>query len=175
MELQRRTAELYMRHAFGQMLDVADRLGDERVNDRPFGDAEAAALPTAGAGARASESDRWPKTNAVAALIIHSCAVTEFWIGHVALGRPTDRDRESEFSSTATLAELRALVDETLTQLSEDLAAMDEGRTQTDRTGRQFLEGGDESDGAIVLHVLEELYQHLGHMELAADALAVRG
>ena len=31
------------------------------------------------------------------------------------------------------------------------------------------------SDGAIVLHVLEELYQHLGHMELAADAFAVRG
>ena len=52
---------------------------------------------------------------------------------------------------------------------------MDEGRVQADRTGRQFLEGGDESDGAIVLHVLEELYQHLGHMELAADALAVRG
>jgi uncharacterized damage-inducible protein DinB len=175
MELQRGTAELYLHHAFGQMLDVADRLGDERVNDRPLGAAKAPALPTAGAGARASESDRLPKTNAVAALIIHSCAVTEFWIGHVALGRPTDRDRESEFSSTATLAELRALVDQTLTQVSEDLAAMDEGRTQTDRTGRQFLEVRDESDGAIVLHVLEELYQHLGHMELAADALAVRG
>jgi len=153
MELQRRTAELYMRHAFGQMLGVADRLGDERVNDRPLGHA----------------------TNAVAALIIHSCAVTEFWIGHVALGRPTDRDRESEFSSTATVAQLHALVDETLAQVSEDLAAMDEGRVQADRTGRQFLEGGDGSDGAIVLHVLEELYQHLGHMELAADALAVRG
>jgi uncharacterized damage-inducible protein DinB len=175
MELQPQTAELYMRHAFRQMLDVADRLGDERVNDRPLSSAEAAALPTAGARARAGESDRWPETNAVAALIIHSCAVTEFWIGHVALGRPTDRDRESEFSSTATVAELRALVDETLAQVSEDLAAMDEGRTQADRTGRQFLEGGDESDGAIVLHVLEELYQHLGHMELAADALAVRG
>src|SRR6266545_3979742 len=62
MELQRGTAELYMRHAFRQMLDVADRLGDTRVNDRPLGPAEAAALPTAGAGARASESDRWPKT-----------------------------------------------------------------------------------------------------------------
>jgi uncharacterized damage-inducible protein DinB len=157
MELQRRTAELYMRHAFGQMLHVADRLGDERVNDRPLG-----------------ESDGLPKTNAVAALVIHSCAVTEFWIGHVALGRPSDRDRESEFSSTATVAQLHALVDETLAQAGEDLAAMDEGRTQPDRTGRQFLEGGDESDGAIVLHVLEELYQHLGHMELAADALAVR-
>jgi hypothetical protein len=59
--------------------------------------------------------------------------------------------------------------------VNEDLAAIHEGRTQADRTGRQFLEGGDESDGAIVIHVLEELYQHLGHMELAADALTIRG
>jgi hypothetical protein len=153
MELERGTAELYMRHAFEQMLDVADRLGDTRVNDRPLG------------------SD----TNAVAALIIHSRAVAEFWIGHVALGRPSDRDRQSEFSTTATVAELHALVDETLAQLSEDLAAIDAGKAQPDRTGRQFLDGGDDSDGAIVLHVLRELYQHLGHMELAADALAVRG
>jgi uncharacterized damage-inducible protein DinB len=153
MELERGTAELYMRHAFGQMLDVADRLGDTLVNDRPLG----------------------PDTNAVAALIIHSCAVTEFWIGHVALGRPSVRDREAEFSSAATVPELQALVASTVSQVSEDLAAIDEGRTQADRTGRQFLEGGDESDGAIVVHVMEELYQHLGHMELAADALAVRG
>jgi uncharacterized damage-inducible protein DinB len=153
VDLERGTAELYMRHAFGQMLDVADRLGDGRVNDRPLG----------------------ADTNAVAALVIHCCAVTEFWIGHVALGRPTTRDRESEFSSTATVAELHTLVEATLAQVSEDLTAIDEGRTQPDRTGRQFLEGGDQSDGAIVLHVLEELYQHLGHVELAADALKIRG
>ena len=153
MELERGTTELYMRHAFGQMLAVADRLGDDRVNDRPLG------------------SD----TNAVAALVVHCCAVTEFWIGHVALGRPTSRDRESEFSATATVAELHAMVDATLARVAEDLVAIDEGRVQPDRTGRQFLEGGDESDGAIVLHVLEELYQHLGHMELSADALTVRG
>ena len=153
MELERGTAELYMRHAFAQMLDVADRLGDTRVNDRPLG----------------------PDTNAVAALVVHCCAVTEFWIGHVALGRPTSRDRESEFSTSATVADLHAMVESTLAQVAEDLAAIDEGRVQADRTGRQFLEGGDESDGAIVVHVMEELYQHLGHMELAADALAVRG
>ena len=153
MELERGTAELYMRHAFGQMLDVADRVGDDRVNDRPLG----------------------PDTNAVAALIVHCCAVTEFWIGHVGLGRPTSRDREAEFSTTATVGELHAMVASTLTQVAEDLAAVDEGRVQLDRTGRHFLEGGDETDGAIVLHVVEELYQHLGHMELAADALAIRG
>ena len=152
MELEQGTADLYLRHAFGQMLGVADRLGDDRVNDRPHG------------------SD----TNAVAALIVHCCAVTEFWIGHVTLGRPTSRDRESEFSATATVADLHATVEATLAQLADDLAAIDEGRVQPDRTGRQFLEGGDESDGAIVLHVLEELYQHLGHMELAADALTIR-
>jgi Protein of unknown function (DUF664) len=153
MELERGTAELYARHAFTQMLDVADRLGDEHVNDRPPG----------------------PDTNAVAALVIHCCGVAEFWIGHVALGRPSQRNREAEFSSTATVAELRAKVDATLMQLGEDLAAIDEGRVHPDRTGRQFLKDGDESDGAIVLHVLEELYQHLGHMELAADALMIRG
>jgi uncharacterized damage-inducible protein DinB len=152
MELERVTAELYLRHAFGQMLGVADRLGDARVNDRPLG----------------------PDTNAVAALIVHCCAVTEFWIGHVALGRPTFRNREAEFSTTATVSDLHVMVDATLAQAAEDLAAIDEGWVQPDRTGRQFLEGGDESDGAIVLHVLEELYQHLGHMELAADVLAIR-
>jgi uncharacterized damage-inducible protein DinB len=152
VDLERGTAELYMRHAFRQMLEVAERLGDDRVNERPLG----------------------PETNAVAALVVHCCEVTEFWIGHVALGRPSDRDRESEFSSTATVSELHAMVEKRLVQVGEDLAAIDEGRTQSDRAGRQFLEGGDESDGAIVLHVLEELYQHLGHMELAADALTIR-
>lgn len=155
MELERGTAELYIRHAFRQMLDVADRLGDDKVNDRPL--------------------ERSPDRNAVAALIVHCCGVVEFWIGHVALGRPSHRDRESEFSTTASVAELHALVDKTLVRVSGDLAAIDAGRTQPDRTGRQFLEGGDGSDGAIVLRVLEELYQHLGHMEITADALAVRG
>ena len=28
-----------------------------------------------------------------------------------------------------------------------------------------------ETDASLVVHVLEELFQHLGHCELAADAL----
>lgn len=35
----------------------------------------------------------------------------------------------------------------------------------------EFMPGTDRSDGALVLHVLEELFQHLGHMEVTADAL----
>jgi Protein of unknown function (DUF664) len=157
MELAPATAELYIRHAFSQMRGVADRLGDGLVNTRPVAH----------------------QTNAVAALIVHCCAVTEFWIGHVALGRPSRRDREAEFSTTATVGELHAMVDATLAQVDKDLAAIESGKTQPDRTGRQFLLEGDEgaalTDSAIVLHVLEELYQHLGHMEIAADALTIRG
>jgi Protein of unknown function (DUF664) len=153
MELAPATAELYIRHAFSQMLGVADRLGDGLVNTRPLG----------------------TQTNAVAPLIVHCCGVTEYWIGHVALGRPSRRDREAEFSTTATVGELHAMVDATLAQVGEDLAAIESGKTQPDRTGRQFLLGGDESDSAIVLHVLEELFQHLGHVEIAADALTIRG
>jgi hypothetical protein len=154
MELQRATAERYIRHAFTQMLEVAGRLGDERVNQRPLG----------------------PRTNAVAALIIHCCGVAEFWLGHVGLGRTTERDRESEFDKTATVAELHAIVDATLVQTSEDLDHIMGGTgPDTNRAGRVFLLDGDESDGSLVLHVIEELFQHLGHMEIAADALRPDG
>jgi uncharacterized damage-inducible protein DinB len=150
MELEAGTAQRYLRHALTQMLTVADRLGDELVNERPVG----------------------PETNAVAALVTHCCAVTEFWLGHVGLGRVSHRDRASEFSSTATVAELHALVHATVRQASDDLELIAAGKTQTDRAGWQFLgEAGDETDAALVLHVVEELYQHVGHMELAADAL----
>ncbi|MGQ0802864.1 MAG: mycothiol transferase [Actinomycetota bacterium] len=150
MDLERGTAELYIRHGFTQMLDVADRLGDAKVNERPLG----------------------PQTNAVAALIIHCCGVTEYWLGHVGLGRESERERESEFSATATVAELHALVEATLVQLGEDLDGIMGGTApDTNRAGRVFLLDADESDGSLVLHVIEELFQHLGHAELAADAL----
>ena len=150
MELERATAERYLRHAFTQMLEVADRLGDEKVNERPLG----------------------AQTNAVAALIIHCCGVTEFWLGHVGLGRESERERDSEFDATATVAELHDLVDATLRQLHDDLDRIMGGTAlDTNREGRVFLLDGDESDGSLVLHVIEELFQHLGHAELAADAL----
>ena len=128
MELERGTAERYLRHAFTQMLEVADRLGDEKVNQRPLG----------------------PQTNAVAALIIHCCGVTEFWLGHVGSGRASERERESEFDATATVAELHELVGTTLRQLSDDLDRIMGGTApDTNRAGRVFLLDGDESDGSL--------------------------
>lgn len=151
MELSQQTAERYVRHAFVQMLAVADRLGDELLDERPHG----------------------PGTNSVAALIVHCCSLTPWWLGHVALGDPTDRQRDAEFHATAELADLHALVAETLELLPVLLARLEAG-DGVDEGGRAFLHDGDASDASVVVHVLEELYQHLGHMELTADALLTR-
>jgi len=153
VELTPATASGYVRLAFDRMLAVADRLGDDRVNVRPIG----------------------ADTNSVAALVVHCCGVSEFWLGHVGLGRESHRERATEFSSTATVAELHALVDVAVRQLDADLLALDAGAAESAYAeGRQFLKVDPASDASLALHVIEELFQHLGHAELAADALLAR-
>jgi uncharacterized damage-inducible protein DinB len=150
MDLEVGTVDTYIRLAAGQMVGVADRLGDQLVNRRPPG----------------------PATNSVAALITHCCGVSEFWLGCVGLGRATTRDRDAEFTATATVAELHVAVDAMLEQIAADVRALDAGgASDRYRDLRETLEDADPSDAALVLHVIEELYQHLGQMELTADAL----
>jgi hypothetical protein len=151
MDLDPDTARAYVAHALAQMLRVADRLGDDLVNRQPLG----------------------PDTNAVAPLIVHCCGVAEFWLGHVALGRPTSRDRDAEFTARATVAELHDLVAGTRAQIGADIGALAAGTGIVDHPGAHDLPGGGRTAAGVYLHLLEELYQHLGHMELAADALLI--
>jgi hypothetical protein len=137
----------YARQALEAMLGAADRVDDDDLDVRPFGS----------------------ETNSISALVVHSCAVCEFWLGHVGLGRPSDRDRDGEFGTLADRSELAALVAGTADQIDADLASL------ADHTGRpsemrSFL-AGDEGDLSLVVHVLEELHQHLGHIDVTADAL----
>ncbi len=153
MDLAPGTAETYVRLAFSQMLAAVDRLGDPLVNERPFG----------------------PETNSVAALITHCCGVSEFWLGCVGLGRRSTRVRDSEFTATATVADLHALIAATQHQVTADIRSLDAGEASpANHAVRKTLEDADESDAALVLHLLEELYQHLGHMQLTVDALEAR-
>jgi len=141
-------AAQYLRHAFDQVLAVADALGDERLDDRPAG----------------------PRTNAVGALVLHCCAVSEFWLGHVALGRPSARDRAAEFARTATAQECHKAVAAALAQAESDLERIQAGEGAP-HPERRLLPGGGGTDAAVLMHVLEELYQHLGQMELTRDVL----
>ena len=149
MELSPSTVAVYTGQALAGMRRALDRFDDESVNRRPHG----------------------PDTNSAAALITHACAAGVFWFEHVGLGRPTLRDRDSEFHATASVAELYALLDATQHALATLAVELDAGPTATDHELRAFLPGDDRSDGAIVVHALEELFQHLGHLELTADAV----
>ena len=153
MQLTPGTVETYVHLAFTQMLVAVDHLGDPLVNERPFG----------------------PETNSVAVLVTHCCGVTEFWLGCVGLGRATTRNRDSEFTATATVAELHEMIESAERQAVSDVRRLDAGEASpTNHAVRETLEDGDVSDGALVLHLLEELYQHLGHMQLTVDALGAR-
>jgi hypothetical protein len=135
------------------MAKVLDRLDDDTVNERP-GD--------------------WG-TNSVAGLIVHCCELAPSWFAMPGLGRDSDRDREAEFATQATVAELRARIDAAVVQtcaLAHELVA---GPTVPDHPFRAFMPGTDRSDGALVIHVFEELFQHLGHLEVTADALSSDG
>lgn len=149
MELGPATIRHYLDHVFGGIGRVLDRLDDDTINRRP---------------------DGWG-TNSVAGLVVHCCELAPSWFETPGLGRDSVRDREAEFEASATIDELRARIDATVDHchgLVDEFAA---GPTATDHEFRAFLPGGDHSDAALVLHVFEELFQHLGHMEVTADAL----
>ena len=150
MDLTAETTCLYLRHAFRGMDKVLDRLDDETVNQKPAG---------------------WG-TNSVAGLVVHCCELAPSWFEMPGLGRDSDRDRDAEFAATATISELRERIAAAAERACELAVEFDRGPTAVDHPFRDFMPGTDRTDGALVLHVLEELFQHLGHMEVTADALA---
>lgn len=149
MELGAQTVRHYLAHAFDGMNKVLERLDDATVNARP---------------------DGWG-TNSVAGLIVHCCELTTSWFETPGLGRESVRDRDAEFETTATVAELKERISTTVRRAHELAQEFETGPTATDHEFRAFLPGGDHSDAALVIHVFEELFQHLGHMEVTADAL----
>lgn len=151
MDLGGASIKHYLRVAFAGMNRVLDRLDDNSVNVRP---------PDWG-------------TNSVAGLIVHCCELAPSWFETAGLGRDGDRDRDGEFAATASIAELRNRIEVALVRLDPIVDDFVTGPTAGDHELRVFLPGDDRSDPALVLHVFEELFQHLGHMEVTADAVCV--
>lgn len=152
MQLTAEATCLYLRHAFAGMDKVLDRLDDDNVNQKPEG---------------------WG-TNSVAGLVVHCCELAPSWFEMPGLGRDSMRDREAEFAAQATVAELRERIATAADRSCALAVEFDAGPTASDHPFRDFMPGDDRTDGALVLHVLEELFQHLGHMEVTADAVEVK-
>lgn len=134
----------------GEMLHIAEDLGDDLVNVAPDLD----------------------ESNSAYALITHCIGVTDWWIGKQIAGRDVVRDRDAEFQAAGTIDTLTAAVADIKSRLGKDL----EGRDLDDRiTDPDRYPDHDPArrwtKRAAVLHTLEELAQHHGHLDLTRDLL----
>lgn len=138
--------------AFDRMMRRAVALGP-RVSDRPYLEG----------------------SNSVYSLVTHCVGVTEWWFGHVVLGRASQRDRDAEFDATGTVSELQTMVNQFRSSLPELVRQV--ARTAQPESGHlDSLTAEDRAwpwtTASVVLHVIEELFQHAGHVDITADLLA---
>jgi len=138
------------------MLAIVEELGDDMAN----------AVPDL------------PGANSPYALVFHCCGMAEWWVGHAILGRDVPRDRDAEFIATGSIDELRDRVAGVAAQLRRDLPPIDPAAPLT--VPAAAARGGysgtpiEATAGGALLHVLEELAQHHGHLEITRDLLLSR-
>jgi hypothetical protein len=141
----------YVDRAVDQMAAIVTELGDDLANRKP---------ELAG-------------SNSPYAILRHCLGVMEFWGGQVVAGREITRDRDAEFRAHGPGAGLTAATADAKRQFRADAATAEFAAPP--RSGTHHSKGPDEleftSQGHALLHVLEEVTQHLGQMELTRDVL----
>jgi hypothetical protein len=103
---------------------------------------------------------------------IHCLGVLEYWGGATVAEHPVQRDRAAEFTASGEVAGLLRRTDVARRRLREDIVGLD----AADRPANVRWDPEDPvpytgTKGAVLLHILEELFQHLDQMELTRDAL----
>ena len=81
------------------------------------------------------------------------------------------RDRDAEFTATGTVAEALALVEATRARLHDDARAASPREQPANPATRNDGSTDDATQGDVLLHVYEELAQHLGQLEVTRDVL----
>ena len=136
--------------ALDEMVRILRQLGDETANRRP---------DLSGA-------------NSPFAILTHCLGVMEFWGGCMVSGRVIERDREAEFTAVGQVEDLVRRTEAARRQLDLDISRLDSAAVPSGALGPE--DAGTpygRSQGAVLLHVLEELLQHLGQMQLTRDIL----
>jgi hypothetical protein len=141
---------LFMNRALDGMVRIVSELGDELANRRPD----------------------LPNANSPYQILTHCLGVVEFWVGHLIAGRENRRDRTSEFQASGQVADLVTRVEKVQRQLPDDLA----GASPADPIEPMPQQAWVPRDRVFtqemaLIHVVEELCQHHGHMELTRDVL----
>ena len=131
------------------MLDIVAALGDDVANTAPD----------------------LPGANTPFQLVFHCCGMLEWWTREAILGEPVGRDRAAEFTAKGSVDDLRLRVEQVVWLLQDDLDRMDLDApvrlVHPDYAGTPIVAS---ARGAL-LHVLEELAHHHGHLEITRDLL----
>jgi hypothetical protein len=136
--------------ALGEMARIVEGLGDELANEAPT----------------------LPDANTPFAILTHCLGVLEYWGGATVAGRSIERDRAAEFTARGDVAGLLERTEAARRRVHDDLEGLVALAVPT-----QVARNPDdpvpysETKGAVLLHILEELFQHLGQMELTRDML----
>ena len=101
--------------------------------------------------------------NSPYAIVNHCLGVMEFWAGYVVCGREVERNRAAEFTASGSVASIVDRVRRAQGQFREDVASLEPYAKPRGalRPGHDDHPQNRTQGGALV-HVYEELAQHLG-------------
>lgn len=143
----------FTEQALDGMLAIVEELGDDLINRRP----------------------EMADANSPYGILNHSVGVTRYWFGALLAGRPIQRDREAEFGSQGTVADLRQAVADVKRQVRDDIqhVVANQELAYPEHLLPNHLQRGFQhwKQGAGLMQVYKELAQHHGHMELTRDIL----
>ena len=103
-------------------------------------------------------------------LATHTVGAGEFWILEAAGGRPVDRNRSAEFSSTGSVEQLRVRFDRWLAESAEVFATIDDttlaSTFERAANPERGMSAASLTRAECIAHALEHTAVHLGHLQL---------
>ena len=118
-------------------------------------------------------------SNSPYALLTHCLGAMRRWSSTVNLGGTVPRDRDAEFTATGPVSTLVERAARERQAFRDDVAATDLDALPVappaDRVDAPARSYQVTDCRAVLLHVVEELAQHLGHLEITRDVLLARG
>jgi uncharacterized damage-inducible protein DinB len=136
--------------ALDVMAIIVGELGDELANRRPDLDG----------------------ANSPYVILTHCLGVMEYWGGATVADRAITRDRQSEFTARGDVEGLLRRTAEARQRLEADLSGLDAMAAPSNvQRDPHDVVPYTETKGSVLVHILEELFQHLGQMELTRDLL----
>jgi uncharacterized damage-inducible protein DinB len=133
--------------AFDELTAIVVGLGDDLANRRP---------PLEGA-------------NTAYAILTHCLGVATYWSSAVNQGGVVPRDRAAEFTASGPVGELAARTQAVREAFRATVLATDFSARPANPPSREdfFVH----RRGAVLMHVYQELSQHLGQLELTRDVV----